>query len=450
MPENLPPQANAQLRGLIFLALASAYDGAGDLERAVDAYAETIRWSRLGRSATGVAITYRMMGVLLLLGRLRAAEAACREALRFIAEQGMARLPAAGILHVAMAEVLLERNELEAAEDHLAQGHELGRRSGRLDAVRNAAPALVRLRLARGDARGALAAVAEAEAALGEPPPPLARAELLALKARILTRQGSLAEAAHCADEAARLAGQDRGQTGARIALAAARVHVAASQPREAVTLLTRALTAAEEDGRLGLALELRILRSLALWRQGAARAAEADLQAALALAEPEGYVRVFVDEGEPLAELLRKLATHPARTSASGSYSAQFLATLLAAFGAPGDSRSSTSSPQPGSNRDCCGTGPGTRGALRAITGPCRAPLGARAGSAPADGRRPHQRTDRRQADHRAGHGQGPHPQYLRQAGCAEPRARRCPCARTGSPLVSSPIPCAQDKPYK
>ena len=74
----------------------------------------------------------------------------------------MARLPAAGILHVALADLLLERNELEVAEGHLARGHELGRRSGRLDAARNAAPALVRLRLARRDARGALAAVAEA------------------------------------------------------------------------------------------------------------------------------------------------------------------------------------------------------------------------------------------------------------------------------------------------
>ena len=79
------------------------------------------------------------------------------------------------------------------------------------------------------------------------------------------------------------------------------------------------------------------------------AREAEADLERALALAEPEGYVRVFVDEGEPMADLLRKLATRPARTSESGSYSAGYLATLLAAFGAPGGSPSSTSPPPPG-----------------------------------------------------------------------------------------------------
>ena len=167
----LRPTRNCARRSA--LALATAYDGAGDLDRAVDAYAETIRLSRLAASAAGVAgITYRLTGILRLLGRLRAADAACREALAYIQAQGMARLPAAGILHVAMSEVLVERNELEAAEAHLAQGLELGKWSGRLDAVRNAAYTLSRLRLARHDATGALAAVQEAEATLGEPPSP--------------------------------------------------------------------------------------------------------------------------------------------------------------------------------------------------------------------------------------------------------------------------------------
>jgi LuxR family maltose regulon positive regulatory protein len=108
----------------------------------------------------------------------------------------------------------------------------------------------------------------------------------------------------------------------------------------------------------LGTAIEMRILRGLALVRQGDRQEAEADLERALALAEPEGYVRVFVDEGEPMADLLRKLATHPARTSESSTYSAGYLATLLAAFGAPGDSRSSISSPQPGGTVLPSGTG--------------------------------------------------------------------------------------------
>lgn len=285
---------------MIFLALATAYDGTGDLERAVDAYAETIRLNRLGASAAGVTgITYRLSGILRLLGRLRAADTACRDALGYIQAQGMARLPAAGILHMAMSEVLVEQNDLEGAEAHLSQGLELGKWSGRLDAVRNAAYTLSRLRQARHDANGALAAVQDAEAALGELPSPLAKAELLALKARILVRQGTLSNAAQCVGEAVRLAGWDQGLTGETVALAASRVLLAQGKPDEAVAGLARSLSAAEERGRMGAAIELRILRSLALVRQGNTREAEADLERALVLAAPEGYVRVFLDEGQ-------------------------------------------------------------------------------------------------------------------------------------------------------
>jgi LuxR family maltose regulon positive regulatory protein len=311
VPENLPPQANAQLRSLIFLALASAYDGAGDLERSAGAYAETIRWSRLGANAAGLGITIRMIGALRLLGRLRSADAACHEVLEYIQTQGMARLPAAGILHVAMSEVLVEQNDLEAAEAHLAQGIELGKWSGRLDAAKNTAYSLSRLRQARRDASGALVAVQEAESALEEPPAPLARSELLALKARILVRQGSLREAAQCAEEAVHLAGRDRGQTSQLAALAAGRVMLAQCKPDEAVAQLTQSLADAEGCGRLGVALELRILRSLALLQRGDPREAEADLERALALAEPEGYVRIFLDEGQPMQLLLAQWLAH-------------------------------------------------------------------------------------------------------------------------------------------
>jgi len=333
LPPEGAPQANVQLRPLIALAQATAYDGAGDLERAVDAYAETIRLSRLRASAAGVTgITYRLSGLLRLLGRLQAAEAACREAFSYIQAHGMDRLPAAGILHVATSEVLVERNDLEAAEAHLAQALELGKWSGRLDAVRNAAYALSRLRLARHDAPGALAAVQEAEATLGEPPSPLAKAELLALKAGIWLRQGVLREAKGCVQEAVQLAGWDRGLTGQLLSLAQARVILAQHNSGEAVARLAPSLAAAEEAGRLGAAIELRILRSLAQARWGEPQEAEKDLARALALAQPEGYVRLFLEEGQPMQVLLVQWLAH-----AGGSPLCDYASQLLAQFDAEG-----------------------------------------------------------------------------------------------------------------
>jgi LuxR family maltose regulon positive regulatory protein len=305
-PEDLPLQAEAQLRTVIYLALASAYDGLGNLERAVDALGETIHWSRLGENPAGVAgMTNWLVGVLWVLGRLRAADKACRDALSYLQERGMDRLPVAGVLHLRMSEVLLERNELEAAQASLSQGIELAKWSGRFDAVRNAARALVRLRLARGDTSGALAAVEEAESALGEKPSSLRQAGLLALNAGILVCQGAVREAAECVEEANRLAARDRGQIGEKVALATFKVMLAQDKLDEAIAELARSITNAEKDGLLGAAIELRILRSVARARRGDAQEALADLDRALAQAEPEGYVRIFLDEGQPMHILL-------------------------------------------------------------------------------------------------------------------------------------------------
>ncbi len=225
--------------------------------------------------------------------------------------KGMARLPAAGILHIAMSEVLVERNDLAAAEAHLSQGMELGKWSGRLDAAKNTANALSRLRQARHDLCGALAAVKEAEAALIEPLFPLAKAELLALEARILVRQGSVSEAAQCVEEAVHLSGQDRGQTGEMVTLAAARVMLAQSKTDEAIVNLTQPLAAADESGRWGMVIELSILRSLMLIRKGNFREAGIDLERALTLAEHDGFVRVFLEEGQPMQILIAQWLAH-------------------------------------------------------------------------------------------------------------------------------------------
>ena len=167
---------------LIHLALASAYDGSGDLEKAVGAYRRSSATAKFAEIPTGLGITMRLSGALRLLGRLRDADKACRDVLEFMEAQGMGSLPAAGILHVALSEVLVEQNDLKAAEEHIAQGIELGKWSGRLDAVKNAAYALSRMRQAQQDANGALEAIQEAETDWSEEPSPLAKAELLGIQ----------------------------------------------------------------------------------------------------------------------------------------------------------------------------------------------------------------------------------------------------------------------------
>ena len=79
----------------------------------------------------------------------------------------------------------------------------------------------------------------------------------------------------------------------------------------EAIRLLERLLEAAEEGGRIGSVIEILVLQALAHQAQGNLSLALAPLERALSLAEPEGYVRIFVDEGQPMAALLQEAAQH-------------------------------------------------------------------------------------------------------------------------------------------
>jgi len=74
-----------------------------------------------------------------------------------------------------------------------------------------------------------------------------------------------------------------------------------------AESLLARLHQTAEAAGRWGSVIEILALRALALQAQGNLAQAMTSLERALRLAEPEGYVRLFVDEGTPMAALLRR-----------------------------------------------------------------------------------------------------------------------------------------------
>ena len=114
----------------------------------------------------------------------------------------------------------------------------------------------------------------------------------------------------------------------ARVLLARSRQDRADGSALEALELLGRLLRAAEEGQRTGSVIEILVLQALAHQIAGDVPAALVPLERALTLAEPEGYVRMFVDEGPPMAALLEAAAKHGvART---------YVRRLLAAFGRP------------------------------------------------------------------------------------------------------------------
>ena len=91
--------------------------------------------------------------------------------------------------------------------------------------------------------------------------------------------------------------------------LVLARLLIAEKRPTEALALLDGVLPMMERRGRIGRVIEIQVLRSLAFQALGDVAQAMDALERALSLAEPGGYVRMFVDAGEPVGELLRQAA---------------------------------------------------------------------------------------------------------------------------------------------
>jgi LuxR family maltose regulon positive regulatory protein len=129
--------------------------------------------------------------------------------------------------------------------------------------------------------------------------------------------------------------------TFARVRIAQAREQAATSLLPDVLSLLDRLLADAERKARTSSVLEILIVQALALQAQHDRARALTTLQRALVLAEPEGYLRLFVDEGVPMRELLRKFRFRRITPS--------YIAALLAAFGEAGEDASVSSASSSG-----------------------------------------------------------------------------------------------------
>jgi LuxR family maltose regulon positive regulatory protein len=170
------------------------------------------------------------------------------------------------------------------------------------------------------------------------------------MKARVWIRQGKLTEALSWVREQNLSADDDLSYlrefdhlTLARVFIAEYKTDRAGDTLRAALKLLQRLLQAAEEGSRTGSVIEILILQALAHQAQGDLPRALASLERALTLAEPQGYLQVFIDEGPPMAELLTGMKVE-GRTVKQKDY----IHKLLAAFGTQREVQPSALSLQP------------------------------------------------------------------------------------------------------
>jgi LuxR family maltose regulon positive regulatory protein len=304
----------------------------GVLEQAEHGLADVIAERRLaGEGYLAMRAYYDLGRIQHARGRLDAAVATYRRALDTCGAAVGDQQPYLGMAHVGLAAVLYERDELAAALDHATGGVTLCRQLAFTQPLATGLATLARIRQAHGDAAAAAAAMDEARQAGPSPQVVALINPVPSLWARLTLAHGDLAAVARWAAE--RGLGADDEPTYIREPeyLALARILLAQKLPGQATVLLGRLLERAVSQDRTGSVIEIQALRALALARGDRAAALDA-LAEALTFACPQGYVRVFADEGAPMQALLTELAARRDQRAVARDITPGYLAALLRA----------------------------------------------------------------------------------------------------------------------
>ncbi|QIN83343.1 hypothetical protein GBA63_12375 [Rubrobacter tropicus] len=353
---SLLPEGEGHVRNYAAVRLGDALRATGDLAAAGEAYVEAAETDRAARHAYG-----RLAGMVMHArvraeqGRLREADQAFRRVLRLLAEGGFELSPAAGIVHVGMGALLYEYDDLEGAEREVERGVELAERTGDVGTLVWAYVTSSQVKRVRGDEGGALERARQAERVARDSRTDLQIAIALAWMTRLRLARGDLAEAVTFKQERAENAAAAEAAR-AVDRLTSARLFHAQGRHRDALPLLEELAETVEAAGRTGDLIEILALQGLALWAGSKKERAVSTLAGALTLAEPEGYVRTFVDEGAPMGDLLSATleARQWGRLWAVGRISVPYLARLLAAVAREATAPSADEKlPQPLSKRE-------------------------------------------------------------------------------------------------
>ncbi len=334
---DLAPEDAHLTRGSAAALLGLASWTSGDLEAAHRSYADGIAsLQKAGNISDALGCAIAVADIQMVQGRLHEAMHTYERALQRALEQGTPTLRGTADMYVGMSGLHRERNDLHTARQHLLRSKELGEHTGLPQNRYRWCVAMARIRQAQGDLNSALDLLHEAERLYVGDFSPNVR-PIAASVSRVWVAQGNVGEALDWVRERGLSVSDEPSYlrefehiTLARVLLARSTSNRADRSIHEAVGLLERLLQAAEEGERTESVIEILVLQALANLLQGDIPAALVPLQQALSLAEPEGYVRMFVDEGPPMALLLEAAAKH--------GIAPNYVRHLLTAFGSAED----------------------------------------------------------------------------------------------------------------
>ncbi|MEV5026787.1 LuxR C-terminal-related transcriptional regulator [Paenibacillus sp. LPE1-1-1.1] len=309
---DLVPEGDPLRRGSAVALLGLASWTNGDLEAAYQTFTDGMASVHsAGGISDAIGGTIALADIRIAQGRLRQARRIYERGLQIATEQGEPAMRGTADMYVGISVLCREHDDLNAAAQHLLRSKEQGEHTGFPQNGYRWSVAMARIREAQGDLDTALELLHEAEQLYVSDFFPNVR-PIAAMKTRMWLSQGRLGEALDWAREQGLSARDDFSYlrefehiTLARVLLAKYKSDRTDESMLEAMGLLERLLHAAEEGERTGSAIEILVLQALAHHMQGNIPAALVPLARVLTLAEPEGYVRIFVDEGRPMAELL-------------------------------------------------------------------------------------------------------------------------------------------------
>jgi LuxR family maltose regulon positive regulatory protein len=328
--ENLPD--DNWIRGYCAIVMGSSFSGNGSLDAARDAYAESYSIGKAaGNKMLAVSGVCNLAYTVELSGHLQQAKNLLQDSFQ-LAEQDGQVLPVAGYVHVDLARALYELNDLDAASQHLKQGIELCQRlvDGRAEKIGHCL--MARVHLARAKYTDTLDSIRKAAAADPSPDTPFdlrggeyPQIRLWLKRKRLTDLETWLMESGVNIDDVSYFKVKLNHTMHARALIALGREHPDGTYLKDALNLLEELLELADKNGWGSKVIEILALQALACQAGGDTGRAMTALERALTLAEPEGYIRTFVDEGRPMSRLLCQAAAR--------GMMPDYTAKLLAAF---------------------------------------------------------------------------------------------------------------------
>jgi LuxR family maltose regulon positive regulatory protein len=305
---NLPENDTA--RSWTSIGIAHNWRRLGDLATAENAYRQAIEINAaIGNEQGQPHALVGLANVLATNGKLHQAISSYQSILQLIQKQAQKGkwFPIQGFVHSCLGSVYLEWNDLEKASHHTRLGVNLSERWGQIDFLLSSYNLHVFTLLASGDVDEAKKLILKMDLLMSELPE-WPRALVTAYKIRFLLLQGENAKASALAQESSFHHTDEFKYEHTWIYIVLARILIATERFEQALTLLVRLLAITETAGAMRSTIEILVLQALTLYRLNELDQARSVIKHALTLAEPEGYVRTFISEGEIMADLLSQV----------------------------------------------------------------------------------------------------------------------------------------------